>query len=316
MKEFYHGATRRRRRFSYQLLHIIKKQFNMNGMNRWYRHGKALLSEIADSRPQPEEAYVWFMGQHGFIINLGGKVFYIDVILNDLLDTGNQSLRVYPPPFEPGEIQRVDYVLCTHNHIDHLNLKTLLPLAQANPASRFVVPAPCKNLLTGADIAEDRVLSARVGKNLDLDSVALIPVPAVHTRLIQDEGEKDENGDYTALGFVLKGGGISIYHSGDTWVTPPLIRSLRALGPFDIAMLPINGSDWERTEKNCIGNMCPLDAVKLARSLPIDLVFPAHYDMIAHNSENPARFAEAMYTHCPDKRFHVSAPGECFVYKN
>jgi L-ascorbate metabolism protein UlaG (beta-lactamase superfamily) len=290
-------------------------------MDRWYKYGKALLDEIASSQPQPGEAYVWFMGQHGFIINLGGMVFYIDVILNDFLDEDGKSRRVYPPPFEPGETQRVDYVLCTHNHSDHLNLKTLLPLMEANPRACFVVPAPCKRVLTEAGIDADRVLAARAGERLAAippGSVTIESVPAIHTRYIQDEGEKDENGDYTSLGFILKGDGgdgISIYHSGDTWVTSSLVKTLKAHAPFGMAMLPINGGDWERTEGNCIGNMGALDAAKLARALSIDLVFPAHYDMMAYNSENPARFADSMYALCPEKRFHVCALGERFIYK-
>ena len=289
-------------------------------MNRWYKHGKALLDEIAGSQPQPDESYIWFMGQHGFIINLGGMVFYIDVILNDLPSNDGKTRRLYPPPFEPDVTQRVDYVLCTHNHSDHLNLKTLLPLAEANPGSRFVVPSPSKSVLTEAGIAADRVLAARVGESLTVSSadsrpVTIDSVPAIHTRYIQDEGEKDENGDYTSLGFVLKGDGISIYHSGDTWVTPSLVQALKAHAPLAIAMLPINGTDWERTDAKFIGNMGALDAIKLARSLSIDLVFPAHYDMMAFNSENPARFADSMYAICPEKRFHVCALGERFIYK-
>ena len=287
-------------------------------MNRWYKYGKALLDEIAGSQPQPGEAYVWFMGQHGFVINLAGMVFYIDVILNDLPDNDGKTRRVYPPPFEPGETQRVDYVLCTHNHGDHLNLKTLLPLAEANPLARFVVPAPCRRVLIEAGIDADRVLAARVGERLAVllpGHITIDPVPAIHTRYIQDEGEKDENADYTSLGFVLKGDGMSIYHSGDTWVTPSLIQILKIHAPFNMAMLPINGTDWERTEGNCIGNMGIPDAVKLARALPIDLVFPAHYDMMAFNSENPARFVDSMYALCPEKRFHVFALGERFIYK-
>jgi len=290
--------------------------------NRWYKNGKPLLDEIASSLPQEGEAYVWFVGQHGFVIGLGGLVFYIDVILNDLLDGDGRSIRVYPPPFSPDERQGVDYVLCTHNHVDHLNLETLLPLARANPQARFVVPAPLKKLLFSAGIAEDRVLAARVGESMVLsansgESVTLFPVPAVHARYIQedDDGERDENGNHNSLGFVLKGNGVSVYHSGDTWVTPPLLGALKAHSPVDIAMLPINGTDWERTARNCIGNMNPLDAAKLARAVPFDLVIPSHYDMIAHNSENPARFAEAMYTLCPEKRFHICALGERFVYR-
>jgi L-ascorbate metabolism protein UlaG (beta-lactamase superfamily) len=285
-------------------------------MNRWYKSGKSLINEIAGSRPRQEEAFVWFAGQHGFIIKLGDLVFYIDVILNDLVDRNGMSWRVYPPPFDPGEIQNVDYVLCTHNHSDHLNLQTLVPLAKSNPLARFVVPAPNKGLLVEAGINGDRVLSARAGEAIGVrDSFSIIPVPAVHTRFIQDEGEKDENGDYTSLGFVIRGEGISMYHSGDTWVTPGLVRALKELGPIDLAMLPINGTDWERTTENCIGNMGYLDAVKLAGAVPVDLVIPSHYDMGAKNSENPARFVESMYALCPEKRFHVSALGERFIYR-
>ncbi|MCL2318741.1 MAG: hypothetical protein FWC45_01545 [Treponema sp.] len=45
------------------------------GMGRWYRRGKALLNEISASAPGPGEAYVWFMGQHGFVVNLSGVVY-------------------------------------------------------------------------------------------------------------------------------------------------------------------------------------------------------------------------------------------------
>jgi len=235
---------------------------NSRAPSRWYKAGGDLLGEIATARPGQGEAYVWFVGQHGFVVCLGGLVFYVDVILNDLFDGDGNSLRVYPPPFSPDESQRVDYVLCTHNHIDHLNLDTLIPLAKANPQARFVVPAPLKKLFSSTGIAEDRVLATRAGESMVLsapagDAVALFPVPAVHTRHIWEdgEGERDETGDHVSLGFVLKGAGVSVYHSGDTWVTPPLLDALRARLPVDIAMLPINGTDWERTAADCIGNM-------------------------------------------------------------
>jgi L-ascorbate metabolism protein UlaG (beta-lactamase superfamily) len=90
---------------------------------------------------------------------------------------------------------------------------------------------------------------------------------------------------------------------------------LKKLGPLDVAFLPINGTDWERTVDNCIGNMNALDAVKLAVAVPIDLVIPSHYDMMPGNSENPALFAGYMYRHCPQKRFHICALGERFIYR-
>ncbi|MDR1971934.1 MAG: MBL fold metallo-hydrolase, partial [Treponema sp.] len=118
----------------------------MESQTRWYKQGGALLEEIERSEPGKGEAWLWYLGQHGFVISLGGLVFYIDVILNDLTDREGKSRREYPAPFDPGMVRRADYVLCTHNHADHLNLETLLPLAEANPNARFVVPRPWRQV--------------------------------------------------------------------------------------------------------------------------------------------------------------------------
>jgi L-ascorbate metabolism protein UlaG (beta-lactamase superfamily) len=262
------------------------------------------------------------MGQHGFVLNLEGTVIYIDVILNALADSDGKDRRNYPPPFTPEEVNRVDYYLSTHNHGDHLNLKTILPLARANPKTQFIVPRPFVKILLEAGIEESRVkprvLGARSMESIDiLGKLSIIPVPAIHTRFIQDEGEKDENGDYLALGFVFvyKTGSLSLYHPGDTWITPGLVDLLKSLGPLDIGMLPINGTDWERTGYGCIGNVNAMDAVKLAMAVPIDLVIPCHYDMMPNNTENPAYFVDCMYRYCPEMRFHICALGEKFVYE-
>jgi L-ascorbate metabolism protein UlaG (beta-lactamase superfamily) len=282
----------------------------MSDLSRWYKSGDALLGEIEKSPTVPGTASIWYMGQLGFVIKLSGLVFYIDVILNDLTGPDGKSCRVYPPPFPPEAIGSLDYFLCTHDHADHLNLATLVPLAKANPHTRFIVPMPLRSILTGAGIGEDRVIGAREGEALDLSQgVSLSPVAAAHTAY-----EPDEKGDYPCLGYVLKGEGMSFYHAGDTLVTGRLVETLEALGPINAAILPINGSDWERTAAGIIGNMHIQDGIKLARAIKADLVIPAHYDMMANNSENPARFTDYLYTLCPEQKHHVFALGERFCY--
>jgi L-ascorbate metabolism protein UlaG (beta-lactamase superfamily) len=176
---------------------------------------------------------------------------------------------------------------------------------------------PHRHILTGAGIAESRVLGAREGEELSLPSsrdsgafLSLSPLAAAHP-----DYAKAESGDYPSLGYVIRGGGVSVYHSGDTYVNPRLVEGLKKMLPLDIAVLPINGGDWERTSQNIIGNMSALDAVKLARTIGTDLVIPAHYDMMPNNSENPGLFAEYMYTLCPEKRFHIFALGEKYRYE-
>jgi len=281
---------------------------------RWYKSGSKLLNEILHSSPAAGTVHIWYMGQHGFVINLGGSVFYIDVILNALNGEDGKDLRNYPPPFNPGDVQRADYYICTHNHADHLNLETILPLSSANPDTIFIVPAPWVSILTEAGINSNRVIGAVCGKTIDAGNVMITPVPAIHTGFIQDNGEKDKNGNYLDLGFVLKSGDFLLYHPGDTWITPMLVNTLKSFGPINAAMLPINGTDWERTSRDCIGNINVMDAVKLAMELPIDLVIPCHYDMVPGNTENPAYFVDCFYRYCPEKRFHICALGEKFIY--
>jgi L-ascorbate metabolism protein UlaG (beta-lactamase superfamily) len=283
----------------------------MMEQNRWYKEGEILLREIGKGPPPGSGmTLLWFLGQHGFIINLDGRVFYIDVILNDFPGKDGKSRRSYPPPFDPGLPQRVDYFLCTHDHGDHLNLNTLLPLARANPQTQFVVPAPLRHILIDAGIEDERVLGGREGEDIALSgTITLSPVAAAHSEYLQNE-----KGDYLCLGYILRGRDASIYHAGDTLVTPRLVDTLKAQSPIDISILPINGSDWERTARNIIGNMNMEDAVKLARAIGTDLVIPAHYDMMASNSENPALFAAYMYDLCPEKKYHIFALGERFCY--
>jgi L-ascorbate metabolism protein UlaG (beta-lactamase superfamily) len=282
----------------------------MSDLSRWYKSGGALLREIEASPEIPGMVYIWFLGQLGFVIKLKGLVFYIDILLNDLCDEYGKSLRVYPPPFPPEAVNRIDYFLCTHNHADHLNLETLLPLAKANPHVRFIVPMPHVGVLTGSGLEQSRVIGAREGEILDLShNVTLSPVAAAHTDYV-----RDEQGDYLCLGYVLKGDGTAWYHAGDTVVTTRLVDTLKKLRPIDGAILPINGSDWERAAADIVGNLHIKDGVKLARALDTDLVIPAHYDMIRGNEENPALFTDYLYKLCPEKKHHVFALGERYCY--
>jgi L-ascorbate metabolism protein UlaG (beta-lactamase superfamily) len=202
-------------------------------------------------------------------------------------------------------INRLDYFFCTHNHRDHLNMETLLPAAGAAPGARFIVPAPHTGLL--APLGPERITGASEGRDISLPGVSVSPVAAAHPDY---EGE---NGNYACLGYVIQGGGVSVYHSGDTYVTPRLVETLKKFS-IDIAILPINGGDWERTAAGIIGNMSALEAVKLSRVIGADLTVPAHYDMMPGNTEDPGLFAGYMYEYCPEKRFHIFALGEKFIY--
>jgi L-ascorbate metabolism protein UlaG (beta-lactamase superfamily) len=281
---------------------------NMNSQ-RWYKKGQRLLDEIAKTRTAGNEAHFWYLGQMGLAARLNNRIIWIDLVLNNFNDNEGVSTRAYPPPFTADSVIPGDYFFCTHGHIDHLDGETVFPLAKANPALVFVVPMPLRKVLVEAGIESSRVLGAREGEELSLQGITLLPVAAAHP-----DYQKDEAGDDFCLGYVLTGAGVRLYHAGDTMVTLRLVETLKALGPMDAAIIPINGGDWERTAQDIIGNMTVEDAVKLCRAVPVDLAIPAHYDMIRGNTENPAAFTDYLYSLCPEKKHHVFALGERYCY--
>ena len=71
-----------------------------------------------------------------------------------------------------------------------------------------------------------------------------------------------------------------------------MLLKLKSFGPIDVALLPINGRDAKRYRDNCIGNMTYQEAADLAGELGTCMVIPGHFDMFAHNSEDPHAFAD------------------------
>ena len=82
-------------------------------------------------------------------------------------------------------------------------------------------------------------------------------------------------------GYVVRCGGGTLYHSGDTMVFGGMADGLRPMG-IDVALLPINGA---------LGNMDAREAARLAHAIAAGLAIPCHYEMFEFNTADPAVFA-------------------------
>ena len=173
--------------------------------------GEALLNEIKQE-PAAGSVRLWYIGQMGLILRKGSLTVLIDPVLNDLTDSEGKTRRLYPPLFAPEALDFTDFVLCTHNHADHLNLFTLLPISRVNPEPRFIVPAPEAHVLTEGGIPESRVIEAEAGVPVRLsEDCTVLPVAAAH-----EDYRRDAAGREFCLGYHLTLGSFRLYHAGDT----------------------------------------------------------------------------------------------------
>lgn len=272
---------------------------------------KITAKDIVNCTLHKSQVGVWYLGQEGFLFKSKNTYLAIDPYLSDYVDKNCSELvkwkRLYAPPIQAEELSFLNVVLCTHLHYDHTDPETLLKLANSNPYTRFVVPAPAVKTVAGYGIGKERIISAFANQPLILDGFEIFPLPSAHETL-----HMDENGNYCELGYVVKMNGKTIFHAGDMCMYDGLIEAVK---PFavDAAFLPINGRDYFRNRDDIIGNFTCEEAVLLAKEIGAKRLVPMHHDLYAVNKVRTAHFVDAIEELDTYRRYHIFAPGELYI---
>ncbi|WP_261305521.1 MBL fold metallo-hydrolase [Paenibacillus andongensis] len=257
---------------------------------------------------------IQYIGQVGVILRKNGTAIAIDPYLTDSVDqlSGFPEgfwMRRYAPPMKPETLTDLDLVLCTHEHMDHMDPDTLRAIAVASPNCQFGAPKSCLPGLMAIGISAERLHALGTQEAFTYGADLMIhPIPAWH-----EERVRDSEGWDHYLGYVLQWDDLCIYHAGDTLLTEELVEALSGF-TVDVGFLPINGRDIFRNRLGVVGNMNALEAADLAAHLKFDIVVPVHFDMYANNSEGIAPFVDRLFQKHPGQKFHIFQPGETLVY--
>lgn len=174
------------------------------------------------------------------------------------------------------DVGRVDLILITHGHHDHLG--DVFTVAKSG-APTIVAVAELGNWLRSRGLGHLRTMN--VGGIVDLEGVRVTMTPAEHSSSIDDDP-----GAYVgvAAGYVLQfSNGSRIYHAGDTAAFPGMELIHEVYRP-DLALLPMGD---EHT-------MGPEEAAVATRLLKVDRVVPMHYGISPGSRDAPARFRRAL----------------------
>jgi L-ascorbate 6-phosphate lactonase len=261
------------------------------------------------------ELAITYLGQVGFLFEGGGGQIAIDPYLTDSVDHDPNFppgfwRRNYPPPLRAASLRDLDLVLCTHDHLDHLDPETLLQIAAASPGCRFAGPRPSASIMMSIGIDPSRIVTLNAGSIFALAGVSIAPVAAAHETV-----EIDEDGFNRFLGYVLSWPGLVVYHAGDTLDHPGLAANLPAHG-IDVGFLPINGRDAQRGHMGILGNLDSAEAIALAARHQIGLLVPTHYDLYPSNGASLAEFVALLDAQAPRQRFKAFRPGERIICRS
>ena len=232
---------------------------------------------------------MWWLGQSRFLIRWGEKFLLIDPYLSDSLsvkyaETDKPHIRMTGMPVSPERLDFIHLVTSSHNHTDHLDAETLVPLLGSNPGVEVLAPEANREFVAERlGIEPGRVNGLVSGENLELGGFQCVGVPAAHEDRDQDEAGRDR-----FMGYVFRFGGWSVYHSGDTIPFEGLLESITGHS-IDLALLPINGRAEAR---GVAGNLWGREAAELASQSGARLAVPCHYDMFSFNTATPDEFVQ------------------------
>lgn len=177
--------------------------------------------------------------------------------------------RHAPLPIAPAAIPPQDLLLLSHNHYDHLDVRSIAALRARSPGLAAVVPSGLGGYVRALGIERTRALEW--WESTEHGGVRITCVPARHW---SKRSLRDTRQSHWA-GFVLEADGRRLYVAGDTAMGPHFAQIAARFPGFHAAVLPIGAYSprWFMRDRH----MDPPEAVAAARILRAETILPVHW---------------------------------------
>lgn len=205
-----------------------------------------------------------WIGQSGYILSDGKFEICIDPYLSDVVNRIANRPRMVKAPFLPEELKS-DIVICTHNHLDHVDIDAIPLMKKDNML--FLAPSDAKTQLVECGVSNFKEFDE--GATVKIGNFELTAVFADHT--------------VPAVGVIVKHNGVTMYFSGDTEYNEKLEKLKKY--DVDVMFICINGK---------LGNMNVDEAIKLTKIINPEVGVPTHYGMFESNTENPENYTSKL----------------------
>ena len=235
-----------------------------------YRYLDHLLAHPAAAPHHPDFsnweksplAAAW-IGHATVLLRIGGKTILTDPVMGSRVGLGlglatAGPSRLVAPALRLAELPKVDLILISHAHFDHLDRPTLARLPKTIPV---ITSAHTRDLID--DLGFKSVTELKWGERTQIDNLVIRAWEVRHwgarTHLDQHR---------TACSFLLEADGKRILFGGDT----AFGRHFASAGKINLAVLGIGAYDpWEA------GHATPEQAWLMADQMGADFVLPMHH---------------------------------------
>ena len=230
---------------------------------------------------------VTWMGHSSMLVEIDGVRVLIDPVWDQRASPMRWSgpKRFFAPTMGLEELPKLDAVLISHDHYDHLGEGTIRRLAGMGSMKdvRWITSAGVGEILAGFGVAKERITELEWTDGVSVGDVNVTALPARHF-----SGRGMTNRFETLWSsFVLKGSEHTVYFGADSGWWEGFAEIGAAYGPFDVTMLEIGAYNdlWKDI------HLGPDGAARAFKALGgAGLMMPIHwglFDLALHGWRQP-----------------------------
>lgn len=257
----------RQHRVRYGVGNVMKWRFSPNPQRKekrlenWSPH----LIPVYSLEHLRGDFLVW-LGHNSFYMQMADKHIMFDPVFGNIPFVKRKSKL----PADPAVFKRIDYLLISHDHFDHLDKASVVRLFKDNPQMKVFCGLGVGELILGWCPGIE-VIEAGWYQQMDDGQLKITFLPTQHwgKRSLNDGGQRLWGA------FMLQGNGLSVYYGGDTGYSNHFVEIPELFGAPDYALLGIGAYKprWFMQPNH----ISPYDSLTASVEMRAKVTIPMHY---------------------------------------
>ena len=254
---------------------------------RWQRNQKKptlAFIDISDDwqniNLEDENNYLIWIGHSTFLIKKDGLTILTDPVFSERASPFKRlgPKRLIPPSLSIKDLPPIDVITVSHNHYDHLDIRSLKKISKNNPEAFFLIPKGDIDIFKKRNI--NNVFEFEWWQNIDLKDHIFTFTPVKHWSA---RGLFDRNESLWG-GWFINSKDYAIYHAGDTGYSKDFKETRKRLGAPKYALIPIGAYDPEWFMS--ASHVNPEDSVRIMKDLQAQYGIGMHWGTFTLTAED------------------------------